>query len=191
MYGSIAPQKPGTPPVVVNFAITPYGAPDKPISSGTFIAPSVAEQQYDVLLWTSGVISSQGVWFTMNVTSASTDNPFLFDYIVFNEQMRGDPSVLPTTTTLTNGLSLLTGSLFGPTSDSSASAPGQSGDPQVAQSVASHHHAGAIVGGVVGWITFVLVLLSTLFWCRRRRSRLASPDVARGMVFEPTPPSTY
>ena len=184
VYGSISPHVDGAPPVIADFAITPYDTPGQPVSTGTYIAPNVTEQQFNVLFWESGLFTWQGAHFTMNVTSASVDTPFLFDYLIYTEQTKAPPPpVLPTTTTLSNALPLSTGTA--PSSPSSSAAlPGQSGEPQAAQASGSNNHTGVIAGGVVGGVVLIAAIMALLlFWCRERRSVVKDTPSMRGAYF--------
>ena len=161
--------------MTANFALTPYNTPDKPVATGSFTAPDVTEQQNNVLLWYSGIVPPQGAWFTMNVTSASATTPFVFDYLIWNEQMSPPKTIAVTTSSLTNQLTLSS------TSSAQTPLPTPAGPPQTQDSDSDsyNHHTGAIVGGVVGGVVGVIILAALFFfWCRRRRNR--APIVEEG-----------
>ena len=162
--------------MTANFALTPYDTPNSPIATGTFVAPNVTEEQFNVLLWKVTGLTNQGVWFTLNVTSASEDYPFVFDYLVWEEALSEQPTTtaLQISSTLTNGLALT--SAIVPTTTSSTTFSGVPTSDSFSPS--KHDHTGAIVGGTVGGVA-LLCVLALLIWYLRRRGRIHRLQTAR------------
>ena len=177
VYGSVVPIQAGKPstPVTANFALTPYDSPGQPIATGTFTAPNVTQQQNNVLFWSSGRLAGYGVWFTLNVTSASPDYPFVVDYF-FWQQPTSFPASSTTsssTSPISNGLTL-----------SASSTEAITSSPATSTSPASSHksnHTGAIVGGVLGGVVFVAAVILLWFWLRARKPHSGGSPAEQGL----------
>ncbi|KAI9000818.1 hypothetical protein BD414DRAFT_518993 [Trametes punicea] len=134
VYGTILP--PTDPGATVTSSYTIDGAHTGSFSSASDPAALVTEQDGQ-LFFDSGTLSDDTHVLVINVTLASTAEPYLLDYIRFT-------ATTPNTTSSTT------------TSSASATAP-----PVASHS--SHSKVGPIVGGVVGGVLLISALALFLF----------------------------
>lgn len=181
VYGTVSPTKPGKPPTAVTATFDISGRSIAG-ASGSFTAPNTTEEQDGVLLWTSGPVDVYGYYLLINVTSATPDYPFLFDYLVFSRppEVTSDPFSQSSTTSsptlsIPNALTLTSTSMSHDSESSSASLSSSQAQETNAAPPSSGHHTGAIVGGVVGGLA-ALILGMLLLWCTRRRMRAYPSD---------------
>lgn len=189
LYGTVYPGAANTIPTVVSADIfLDVRVNAEPVAR--FTAPTVTEQQDNVLLWNSGPLQYTFYPLFINITSASDNNPFAFDYLIYSTQRASSSQPLPISpgmsqvesTSLSNALSL-TPSPSTPSTQSTSSFTSVAGEsstnfsPAASQTGLSEQSpgnstrakpTGPIVGGVVGGIVLVAALL--LFWWWKRRA---------------------
>ena len=180
VHGSVVPIQPGKPPIPVTakFSLTPYRHPGPSFVTGTFTAPNVTEQKNNVTFWSSGEIPNQDLVFTLNVTSASPEYPFVFDWFFWEQ-----PTAMPLTTTASspppysNGLTLSA-------STTTASPAAASTSISPAPATQAHHpsHTGAIAGGVCGGVAAIIILVILWLWLKSRAKGLKRGVSAEGVV---------
>ena len=180
VYGTVYPGASGERPTIVSADIfLDVSVNAKPVA--TFTAPTVTQQENSILFWDSGPLAFTHYSLYINITSASDNNPFAFDYLTYSTQAsssQAKPFTIDTsqaqTASLTNALSLTqasptqsTSSSTGTTSETSPTSPAASqtdlaGHRQELGSSASKKHVGAVVGGVMAGIALATIIL--LFW---------------------------
>ena len=157
IYGSVYPAKPGTLPTPV----TSVYILDHQVV-GSYTAPNVTEQLDHVVFWSASGLISTFHTMVVNITSASPDYPFLFDFIAFPYAAYTTPSVTLPSETVT----------------SSSSTDGNT--PSSRNDTAPFHRSstGAIVGGVVGGAALPALACVTALWIwfRRPRAKAVDPD---------------
>lgn len=157
IYGSVYPTKLGVPPAPVTSV---YIMNHEVV--GSYTAPNVTQELDHVVFWSADGLVSTYHTVTVNVTSASPDYPFLFDFIAFPYAAYTTPSV-----TLSESAS---------SSSVDASWLSQASQNDTAPSPRSN--TGVIAGGVVGGIAlFALASIAALWiWYRPPRQRKPGPS---------------
>lgn len=200
VFGSIAPTKQGTTPTAVTSTYLIDGA-----VVGSYTAQNLTQQTDGIQFWASSTLDVQRHLLTVQVTSATSDYPFLFDYLLFMPPPTVTSDALPgltdgsgsatsasrTSSILSNGLPLsatsvapsLSGSTISESSRSSSSSywdyPTQGASKS--SSTTNSINIGAIVGGVVGGIAGLSLVILVCFHCWRRRRQSQELDTAEGM----------
>ena len=162
-----------------------------------------------MLFWNSGPLPFTHYPLLVNITSASANNPFVFDYLVYTTQTSTSASgplqissPLQGSTSLSNALSLTPtpstpGAQSSPSSGSSTSSSSPSSQteqdsPQNAEGSSKRSHTGAIAGGVIGGVVALVIALLVFWWWRRHingpRERLnegmSAPQVSQPKIRE-------
>lgn len=193
VYGIVAPQKKG---LTYNAVTSVYIIDD--VVMGSYTAPNLTTEEDGVMFWTSGLLDVNSHNLVVNITSATKNYPYFFDYLLFtppplvtSDALGGSTSSssaytsssASSTSPLSAALSLAPATSAKSESSSSSSSQTAAPTSQADNLVSTKSHTGAIAGGVVGAVVGVLLLvLALLFWCRRRkRSHLPHDlDVVEG-----------
>lgn len=198
VYGTVSAVRDGKAPTPVSSVYLIDG-----VQLGSYTAPNVSAEVDGTLFWASGTLDVNKHIIEVQITSASPDYAFYFDYMLFvpaptvsagtsdilatssSQDTSSSTSAALTSSALTNRLSLA------PPSSSSTSVTATSASQSVTAQAdvvnAPRHNTGAIAGGVVGGVVGLFaVLCALLFWRRRSRAGNHLPheiDNAGGMSY--------
>lgn len=191
VFGTISPTEAGKIPT----AVTSVYLIDN-VTVGTYTAQNFTQEADGIQFWTSGELEVIHHILTVNITTATPDYPFLFDYLLFmppatltssdlSDSSASDSSTLNTFSSVSNGLSLSAPS-SSTKSTASTSSPSAT-TSLVSLSTSKHIDIGAIVGGVVGGVATSCAMFLVLFFCwRRRRQALKLYDESNGVDIAPS-----